>query len=181
MKYSCNIVVLVLLCLSAAANADESGLEAMKKLIHSQFPDVTQISTAELAKWLTTKEREPPLLLDVRSEKEYSVSHLPGAIRVDPDADPAAMFTNLIRAHPVVTYCSIGYRSSAMAQRMQKAGWRDVRNLEGSIFAWANEGRLLEADGKRVTKVHPYNRVFARMLKVESLERPSFTGAPNHR
>ena len=44
---------------------------------------------------------------------------------------------------PIVTYCSVGYRSGKMAERLQAAGYTNVRNLEGSIFKWANEHRPL--------------------------------------
>ena len=61
-------------------------------------------------------------------------------------------------------YCAVGYRSSAVAERLQKAGVRTVFNLEGSIFQWANEGRPLEADGHPADKVHPYNVRYGKWL-----------------
>jgi 3-mercaptopyruvate sulfurtransferase SseA len=61
----------------------------------------------------------------------------------------------------------VGYRSSELATRLQRAGQTNVTNLEGSIFQWANEGRALEASGKPATRVHPYNEKFGRLLKPE--------------
>lgn len=38
-------------------------------------------------------------------------------------------------------------------------------NLEGSIFAWANEGRPLVDDKGLATKVHPYDAKWGELLK----------------
>ena len=45
-----------------------------------------------------------------------------------------------IPTRPVIVYCSAGYRGATLARRLQRFGRRDVWNLEGGIFAWANEG-----------------------------------------
>jgi rhodanese-related sulfurtransferase len=141
------------LFLSASAFAD--GLDAVKLFVRMRFWNVPQIRTEELATWL--KGDRPPLLLDVRTEAEYAVSHIPGARRVDPEAQASQALAGLPVDRPIVAYCSVGYRSAALAQRLIAAGRKDVYNLEGSIFQWANEGRPLERDGKPVSTVHPYN------------------------
>ena len=102
------------------------------------------------------KDGTMPVLLDVRTAAEFDVSRLAGATRVEPDAATVALPKNT----PIVTYCSVGYRSAKFAQRLQEAGFTDVRNLEGSIFQWANEGRAIEPAGK----VHPYNKKWGSLL-----------------
>ena len=147
-----------------AAFGDEVAFDKMKQLVRSRFPQVAQLSTAELAEWLQTKSRAQPILLDVRTVEEFRVSHLRGAIQVDPAAKAADLVPVVRSGRPIVTYCSVGYRSSAVAERLVKAGVPQVRNLEGSIFQWANEGRALEADGKPAAQVHPYNSTYGKML-----------------
>ena len=155
----------VLLALAAWSLAGEGrGLEGMKKVVRARFPKVRQLSTAELADWLKDGSRAAPVLLDVRTAAEFNVSHLPGARRVEPEEEAAKVAPLLTPGRPVVMYCSVGYRSSAMAQRLAKAGVTELFNLEGSIFQWANEGRPLERDGKTANKVHPYNGTFGKML-----------------
>jgi hypothetical protein len=39
-----------------------------------------------------------------------------------------------------------------------------VRNLDGSIFAWANEGRPLERNGQPAQLVHPYDALWGKLL-----------------
>jgi rhodanese-related sulfurtransferase len=75
-------------------------------------------------------------------------------------------------ARPVVVYCAVGYRSSALAQKLQKAGLTNVFSLDGSIFQWANEGRQLYRGSERVKEVHPYNRKWGRLLKPEYHPKP---------
>ena len=68
------------------------------------------------------------------------------------------------RDAPIVTYCSVGYRSSAVAERLEEQGYTRVWNLEGSIFEWANQGLPVVRDGEEVSQVHPYNRRWGRLL-----------------
>ena len=135
----------------------------VKMKIHRSFPGVAQISTAELAAWLDDSRRTPPILLDVRTPAEYAVSHLPGAIRVQPGSKPDALHLPLDA--PMVTYCSVGYRSSDFGEKMLQAGYKNVRNLDGSIFAWANENRPLVHDGRPATQVHPFNAAWGTLLQ----------------
>ena len=134
---------------------------AVKARIRKEFPAVPQVGTGALAARL---EGERPLLLDVRTLAEYEVSHLAGARRVEPGALPEL---GVPKDAPIVTYCSVGYRSSALAQRLRAAGYTRVENLEGSIFQWANEGRPLVRDGQPAKLVHPYDAVWGRLLDKE--------------
>jgi rhodanese-related sulfurtransferase len=152
---------------------DGRGLEGMKKLVRARFPSVQQLSTEALSARLKGDAKQVPILLDVRTQAEFEVSHLPGARRVDLKAKAADVLPMLEKNRPVVTYCSVGYRSSAMADRLRKAGVADVSNLEGSIFQWANEGRPLEARGKPASKVHPYNGTFGKMLDSQRRAEPA--------
>ncbi len=139
---------------------------AVRQAIRAEFPEVAQISTDELRNWLASGD-PPPVLLDVREEAEYRVSHLPGAVRIDPgDGDPV-LPAGVGKETPIVAYCSVGYRSSALVARLMEQGYTDVRNLEGSIFEWANKGLPVVRDGEEVRQVHPYDRKWGRLLDKE--------------
>ena len=142
-----------------------AGLDAVERLVRSEYPQVRQLSTDSLAAWLESPTQDDPLLLDVRTAEEYAVSHLPGAQRVAPEAERFTFLENVPHDAPIVTYCSIGYRSSALTARLQEAGYTNVMNLEGSIFAWANEGRSVYRGREVVDQVHPYNRRWGLLLK----------------
>jgi rhodanese-related sulfurtransferase len=136
----------------------------LKKSLRTKFTKIEWISTRELSDWLANKSRPAPVLLDVRTPEEWNVSHLPGARRVDPSASADRVAAGLPKDTPIVTYCAVGYRSGEMADRLRAAGFTNVRNLEGSIFQWANEERPLVREQERVSQVHPYNAFWGRLL-----------------
>ncbi len=138
---------------------------AVKQRIRVEFPGVEQIQVAELDVWLASGEASP-LLLDVRETAEYRISHLRGAVRVDPGVEPA-LPPDLARDHPIVAYCSVGYRSSMLAERLRAQGYTRVRSLEGSIFEWANRGLPVVRNGEEVRHVHPHDRTWGRLVDNE--------------
>ena len=154
------------LILAAFAFFGIRGIEwfLLKQSLRGKFPKVEWISTEQLAAWLADKQRPPPILLDVRTEEEWKVSQLPGARRVDPAASIETVTAGLAKETPIVTYCAVGYRSGALATKLREAGFTHVRNLEGSIFQWANERRPLVSGDKPVTVVHPYSSLWGRLL-----------------
>jgi rhodanese-related sulfurtransferase len=135
------------------------------QMIEREFPGVPFISTNNLADQMKTQ--EPRLLIDVRDSKEFSVSHLEGAIQ----ADSMAKIQALIETHPnvkqVVLYCSVGYRSAKYVQQLRQLNKTNVFNLKGSLFAWANEGKPVFAGKAKVLKVHPFDAKWGELLKPE--------------
>jgi rhodanese-related sulfurtransferase len=123
------------------------------------------VSTAELAAWLGDSGRPQPLLLDARAPEEYRVSHLPGA-RLAPDRKTAlALLEGLPADTPIVVYCSVGYRSARLADKLRRAGYSRACNLEGSIFQWANEDRPLAGPDGPTRLVHPFNPDWGTLLE----------------
>ena len=139
---------------------------AVKERIRSEFPEVRQISADELRARMTAAE-PAPLLLDVREEAEYRVSHLRGAVRVDPGGGVSAWLEGTSRDTPIVAYCSVGYRSSAFVRRLTEGGFTSAANLEGSIFEWANRGLPVVREGREVRQVHPYDARWGVLLAEE--------------
>ncbi len=144
------------------ACSSEPSWPGVKGEIRERFPEVRQLSTEELSERIDA--RKEVLLLDVRQEREFLVSHLPGAIHVAPDATAVPALEGLDPDTMVVAYCSVGYRSSALVARLMENGVGEIYNLEGSIFEWANKGYPLERDGQRVREVHPFDESWGRLL-----------------
>jgi rhodanese-related sulfurtransferase len=141
------------------------GIAWAASVIRRRFPDVSHLSPSDLDAWLRDAERPAPQIVDARSNEEFAVSHLPGARRINSESTAPAALSSLDPERPIVIYCAAGYRGAALARRLQNAGRRDVWNLEGGIFAWANDHFPLERDGQPVQGVHPYSRIFSRLLK----------------
>jgi rhodanese-related sulfurtransferase len=104
-------------------------------------------------------------VIDVRRDYEFAVSHLPQAHHA-PNLD-AVLALGLAPQQPIVVYCSVGYRSARLVAQLQAAGYSEVYNLAGSIFQWANEGRVLVSQGQPVAAVHPFNPIWGLLLKPE--------------
>ncbi|MEM7605435.1 MAG: rhodanese-like domain-containing protein [Myxococcota bacterium] len=138
------------------------GPLALVPAIDARHPGVPWASTAQLARWL--QEDGAVVLLDAREADEFATSHLAGARRVDPGATTFSFLSPSDRDARIVVYCSVGYRSAAVAERLRAAGSRRVFNLAGGLFQWANEGRPL-ADGRR--RVHPYDAEWGALLDPE--------------
>lgn len=148
----------------------------IKAKIRRHFPTVATISTADLASWLGDRSRPAPLLLDARKPAEHAVSHLPGAVLAPTDDTDLKALAAAEPGRPIVAYCSLGYRSAMLAERLAKMGHGDVYNLEGSIFVWANEGRPLYRGEREVRQVHPYGALWGKLFldrsKVQAVMEP---------
>ena len=130
-----------------------------------KYPEINHIDTATLERWLrdaeADKEKQGPLILDVRSEAEYRVSHLPTALNVKASASPEEMrlLTTAEQSdaelkRPIVVYCPVGMQSSEVVDRLTHRKFTRVQMLEGGIFRWGNERRpLVNAEGAAVTVV----------------------------
>lgn len=155
------LMILSLGFLANSCRGDSSDdLASYSRSLHEEFPDVQTISTAELA-----VVKKVPVLLDVRTEKEFAVSHLPGAVQAEKDVAEQLLKMGVPKDREIVVYCSVGYRSAQLAEKLSAAGFLHVLNLEGSIFAWTNEGRSLVNANGPTTGTHPYDRKWGRFLK----------------
>lgn len=113
-----------------------------------------------------------PLLLDVRGAEEYAVSHLPGAIRVDPGSDLPAWLDTVEHSRPIVAYCSVGYRSERYGRTLREAGFTEVHNLYGSLFEWVERGYgVVDSRGRPTAAIHTYNRRWGQWLTAADAEK----------
>lgn len=139
-------------------------------LLAYRFADIETVSTAQLEKLVDNAKQNPQarnlLVLDIRSAEEFAVSRVPGARHVPLDTviDFAEReLASLDRSQLIVVYCAVGVRSAAAAKDLKFLGFTQVKNLRGSLFQWANEGRALEG----ATVVHPYNDYWGKLLHTD--------------
>ena len=144
----------------------------LKRTIRSRYPEVRQIDTEALHAAFVRG--NPPLLIDARTAAEYQVSHLQGAIRAETAAQAVKALAREPKDRAIVVYCSVGYRSSALARELMRLGYTQVANLEGSIFEWANKGFPVYRGTEATRVVHPYDASWGALLdrKLWSMERP---------
>ena len=141
------------------------AFDQIKLRMRERWPQVARIDVAELAGRIDGG--DAPLIFDVREEAEFAVSHIRGARWAAKIDEALALLEGVPREREIVVYCSIGYRSAELAQRLGDAGFTKVRNLDGSIFEWANSGHAVFREGVRVHEVHPYNWIWGTLLDEE--------------
>lgn len=86
------------------------------------------------------------VVLDVRTDDEFSGGRLAGATQVDIyQADFAEQIDGLDRAVPYLVYCKAGARSAKAAAFMASLGFTSVSDFGGGWDAWTAGGYAAEA------------------------------------
>jgi len=105
------------------------------------------------------------LILDTREQEEYNTSHIANAKYVGYNHFDINLLSQVDKNKPIIVYCSVGYRSEKIGEKLQKAGFTEVYNLYGSIFEWANQGMELEDSTQQsTTKIHTYNKKWSKWV-----------------
>ncbi|MEE9249302.1 MAG: MBL fold metallo-hydrolase [Dehalococcoidia bacterium] len=92
-----------------------------------------RVTAATLAEQLAST--EPPLVLDVRAEREWQETAIAGSLCIP--LNHLAERTNEIPGdRKIVVYCATGYRSSIAASILEQNGITQVADLVGGIAAW---------------------------------------------
>ena len=105
------------------------------------------------------------VLLDTRAKTEYEISHLEGARFVDYEDFDLKFVDDLSKDQEIVVYCSVGYRSERIGEKLQEAGYTNVKNLYGGIFGWKNDGNeVVGLNNQPTDSVHTYNRIWGKWL-----------------
>jgi rhodanese-related sulfurtransferase len=155
------LIVLGVLLLAGAGVLWYAGRPIAFAVVHRmtvrKFPQVRWITGPELARWRLDSTRPQPVILDARTQEEFLVSHLPGAIRIDPYRPILRRIRTVPKDTAIVVYSSVGYRGARLADFLARQGYSNVVNLDGSIFQWANDGRAVVRDDRPTGEVHPYD------------------------
>lgn len=118
-----------------------------------EFPEVAAIRPEEaLKRW----QDGGVVFIDARSEAERAVSTLPDAVsEQDSLADPGRF-----AGKQAVIYCTIGYRSGVLVQKLATKGI-PAANLAAGIVGWLHAGGpLVDASGAPTRRVHVYGRAW---------------------
>jgi len=150
-----------------ATSQDVEGLIKIHTEIVADYPALSHVSRDTVAARLNDTTQ---IIFDTRPMKEFSVGHLKGAYQLDPSTKASALLSRFdVVDKDVVVYCSVGRRSSILGDAVQaellKAGARSVQNMEGGVFAWANDERPLMNALGTTNFVHPYNAFWGRLIK----------------
>jgi rhodanese-related sulfurtransferase len=123
-----NGILAVALLLAAAVSCYRAAAES-------------SITQAELADRIAAE--RAPLILDVRTQSEFSTGHIPGAVNI-PHTELAGRLGELGGGsdREIVVYCEGGSRAMAAASELQRAGFSSVLLLQGDMSAWRKSQRF---------------------------------------
>ena len=94
---------------------------------------IDRTTAATLAEQLAS--HEPPLVLDVRGEKEWAEKRIEGSLNL-PLNRLGERIDEISRGRSIVVHCASGYRSSIAAGLLLARGLTGVADLIGGLAAW---------------------------------------------
>lgn len=151
-----SLFITTLLFLAACINPQNTEnkdqvIKAMADAISKKFKDAPQISIEEFQSI-----KDNIILVDVRSEDEIKVSTIKGAITRKEFEATLNNSPESLKDKKIVSYCTIGERSSEYTIELKKRGL-DAFNLKESILGWSQRQLpLVDPNGKDTKKVHVY-------------------------
>ncbi|MCY7375943.1 MAG: rhodanese-like domain-containing protein [Pyrinomonadaceae bacterium] len=98
--------------------------------------DIKQISVEQAKQSVDGKDAQ---FIDVRTTEEYAGGHAPKAANFPLDALEKDL-AKLDKDKPVYLICQTGRRSQKGAEILQKAGFKNIYNIQGGTSAWTGAG-----------------------------------------
>ena len=122
--------------LTASVNL-QSGVDSFLTSIPSVYFTIANVKDlkSQLGKSQT-------MLVDVREPSEYQSGHIPNAINI-PLRTLAHNLNQIPHNHPVVLYCSSGYRSAMGVMTLHLLGYENVQGFPPSFAAWQAAGEAI--------------------------------------
>lgn len=123
----------------------------LSKMVFSRLEEITKFEAAGM-----TPPPQQFVLVDVRSDRERSISVIPGAISQAEFERNQTKYSGKV----VIPYCTIGGRCGDFSRKLAQDGWT-VRSYRGSIVEWVqNELPLVTPKGESTTLFHPNGGTF---------------------
>ena len=142
-----------LLSVPACGQEPEHTQQGFEQMVDGLLDhSVTEVRVNELT------QKPEALLLDAREKGEFKVSHLEGARWIGYDDFDMGRVADIPKDQEIVVYCSVGYRSEKISEKLQEAGFTNVANLYGGIFDWVNNDQpVVDKKEQPTNEVHPYD------------------------
>ncbi len=111
------------------------GAQPSRVLAANNDANTTHISATELN--MLIESGQAPLIVDVRSSREYQAGHVPGAIHLPFWlAFARADEVNAPKDELVVVYCAHGPRAWVGKAALSLEGFTQIRYLQGHMTGW---------------------------------------------
>lgn len=157
-----NLLLAFILLSTSLASAQRQSYHDMLKTYYKNT--IPTIKPADLYKKILAGEKL--YILDTREEREYSVSHIKGAIKVGYDKFDIKQTDKLDKNTTVIMYCTIGARSEEIGTKLKKVGFKNVYNLYGGLIYWKNQGYPVVGNTNKPTQnIHVYSKEWGKWLR----------------
>lgn len=124
---------------------------------------VELITAAELSDEMG--ENPDLVLLDTRELVEYNVSHIEGSRYIGYNTFSIESLNDIPKDADIIVYCSLGVRSELIGEKLQEAGYENVKNLYGGIFEWMYQNKIVvNKKGNATDKIHTYDEKWSQWL-----------------
>ncbi|HWB32557.1 MAG TPA: MBL fold metallo-hydrolase [Acidobacteriaceae bacterium] len=110
----------------------EGGMAALASRPDLVWP-TERVTAADIAAELATP--APPLVLDIRTAREWHTEHIPGSLNIPLNHLPGRV-ADLPRDRRIAVHCAGGYRSSIAAGILHQYGFTNLEEMAGGIAAW---------------------------------------------
>ena len=86
-------------------------------------------------------ETEKSVIIDVRTDDEFSTGYIKGAVNIDfyKGNEFISEIEKLEKSKAYFIYCKSGARSGQTCELMKQKGFKKVYNLKGGILGWTGE------------------------------------------
>ena len=104
---------------------------------------------------------DTPIFLDARSIEEFNVSHIENAQFIGYDSLHISTLNNIEKDQRIVVYCSVGYRSEKVAEKLIELGYKNVSNLYGGVFEWMNQNKpVVDSTNRLTNQIHAFDKTW---------------------
>lgn len=118
--------------------------DRFQKIVHEAKQRIREITVEQLKSEMTSS--NPPRLVDVREESEWTAGHAAGAAHLSKgvlERDIEKKFPDT--ETPIVMYCGGGSRSALAADAARQMGYTQVTSLIGGFKAYKESGLPIES------------------------------------
>ena len=127
-------------------------------MYHTMLDVLLKHSVEEISADSAFQHTNEYIFLDARSIEEYEVSYIKDAVWVGYEDFDIKRISGVDKDAKVIVYCSVGYRSEKVTEKLLEAGFKEVYNMYGGIFEWVNSGYPVFNEEGLTQKTHGYNK-----------------------
>lgn len=112
------------------------------------------------------------IYLDAREIVEYNTSKIPKALWVGYNDFNLARVEKIDKNQNIIVYCSVGYRSEKIAEKLKMDGFTHVSNMVGGLFEWVNYNKkVVDSKNNQTTNIHAFDQEWGKWLDEELVKK----------